>query len=161
MNIDSIIEIPLNCEIKYEYDFDKNMIRCDRFLRECMVYPANYGYIPNTLGGDGDPLDILIITNHKIDPNTIVECKVLGVLIMYDEKGIDEKIISVPSDNVDINNKSINELNDISKNILNKIEFFFKNYKKNIKGQWSNVIQYENKEYAIQLIKKYSLNHKL
>ena len=87
--VDVIVEVPYKSNMKYEMDDGK--IRLDRVLSCSMFYPGNYGYIENTLAEDGDPLDVLIIGNYKICPGSIVECKVLGALIMSDEKGLDEK----------------------------------------------------------------------
>tara|TARA_B100001094_G_scaffold272595_1_gene278519 strand:+ start:3074 stop:3550 length:477 start_codon:yes stop_codon:yes gene_type:complete len=154
MNIDAIVEIPMNSNIKYEYDKDLNMIRYNRTLKLPMVYPCNYGFIPNTLGGDGDPLDILILSENIFYPGIIINCKIIGVLLMEDEEGIDEKLIGIP--NIDINNnQNMNDLNDISEILLKKIKYFFTNYKNYDKDKWSKVYNYENKEKAIQIIHKY------
>lgn len=158
MIINAIIEIPFSSNIKYEYDENYNLLRCDRILNTSMLYPGNYGYIPNTLGGDKDPLDILVICDYSISPGIIIECKVIGVLIMEDEKGIDEKIIAIPSENVDYNSKAINELSDINLNILSKIKHFFQHYKDNEKLKWCNVSDYKSKKEAIKLIHKYTVS---
>ena len=152
MIIDSIIEIPYNTFIKYEYDMKYEKIRCDRILNTSMLYPGNYGYIPNTLAGDGDPLDILVICDYQLYPGIIIECKVIGVLIMEDEKGMDEKIISIPSDIVDPNSQYIHDLHDISQITLHKIKHFFEYYKKNDIHKWCKVDDFKTKEYAINLI---------
>ena len=95
------VEIPFNSSVKYEFDKDLNQMRCDRLLTTSMLYPGNYGYIPETLSGDGDPLDILLVCDYAIYPGTIVNVKVVGVLLTTDEKGEDEKLIAVPSNSVD------------------------------------------------------------
>jgi len=156
-NIQSIIEIPYQTCVKYEYDEKYKMLRCDRILNTSMLYPGNYGYIPNTLGGDGDPLDILVLCDYQLNPGIIIECKVIGVLLMEDEKGLDEKIIAVPSERVDSNSNFLNNLNDISPVILQKIKHFYKHYKDNDKDKWCKVNDYQTKNYAIQLIEKYSI----
>ena len=143
MNIQAVIEIPYQTCVKYEYDENYEKLRCDRILNTSMLYPGNYGYIPNTLGGDGDPLDILVLCDYQLYPGTIIECKVIGVLLMEDEKGIDEKIISVPSESVD----------------LNKIKHFFEYYKMNDKNKWCKVDDFKSKEHAIKLIQKYSIKN--
>ena len=89
-----------------------------------MLYPGNYGFIPDTLAGDGDPLDILLVCDYPIYPGVIVETKIIGVLIMEDEKGMDEKVIVVPSENIDQNYKDINELDDLPKSTIAKIKHF-------------------------------------
>ena len=118
MILEAVIEIPFGTNIKYEYDENHNLLRCDRILNTSMSYPGNYGYIPNTLGGDGDPLDILVLCDYQINPGVIIECKVLGVLLMEDEEGLDEKIIAIPSDNVDPTSKFMNQITDISPVVL-------------------------------------------
>jgi len=157
MNIQAVIEIPYQTCVKYEYDENYEKLRCDRILNTSMLYPGNYGYIPNTLGGDGDPLDILVLCDYQLYPGTIIECKVIGVLLMEDEKGIDEKIISVPSESVDLNSKFINDLNDISEIILKKIKHFFEYYKMNDKNKWCKVDDFKTKEDARNIIEKYSI----
>lgn len=161
MIIDAIIEIPYNSNIKYEYDEKYDKLRCDRIINTSMLYPGNYGYIPNTLAGDNDPLDILVLCDYSINPGIIIECKIIGVLIMKDEKGLDEKIIAIPSNNVDINSEKINNLDDIQENLLSKIYHFFQHYKDNDKNKWSEIIEYKSKIYAENLIHKYKINSKL
>ena len=131
--VDVIVEIPYNTFIKYEFDESLNKMRCDRILNTSMLYPGNYGYIPNTLAGDGDPLDILMVCDYPIYPGIIVNTKIIGVLIMEDEKGIDEKVIVVPSPEVDQNYKDVNELEDLPKVTISKIKHFFQHYKDNEK----------------------------
>ena len=156
--IDIIIEIPYNSFVKYEIDEKENKIRCDRILNTAMLYPGNYGYIPNTLAQDGDALDVLLICDYPIYPNVIIESKIIGVLIMEDEKGIDEKILAVPSNNVDPSFKYINEINDISKYNLEKIKHFFKHYKDNDDNKWSKVSDIKDSDEAYKLFQKYKLN---
>ena len=100
---DAIIEIPFNSFVKYEIDKEANRMRCDRVLHTAMAYPGNYGYFPNTLAGDGDPLDVLVISEYALHPGTIINVKIVGVLLTKDEKGSDEKIIAVPAPTVDPN----------------------------------------------------------
>ena len=108
--LDMIVEIPLNSNVKYEYDKRLNKMRCDRIISTSMLYPGNYGYIPETLSGDGDPLDILLICDYPIYPGTIINVKVIGVLITEDENGEDEKLIAVPSPSVDKNSNRIKKI---------------------------------------------------
>ena len=158
--VDVVIEIPYKSYVKYEYDEDLDKIRCDRILNTSMLYPGNYGYIPNTIAGDGDPLDILLVCEYSIYPGVVIETKVVGVLVMEDEKGLDEKLIVVPSMSVDKNFENINELDDLPRLTLEKIKHFFTHYKDNDDGKWSNVIEYKDSEYAINLLKEYSNNNK-
>ena len=156
-NIDAIIEIPYNSFIKYEYDKGKKRMRCDRILNTAMLYPGNYGYIPNTLASDGDALDILVVCDYQLKSNCIIETKILGVLIMSDEKGLDEKIIAVPANNIDLQYKDINNLYDLSSVVLTKIKHFFEHYKDNEKNKWSQVEDFKEKDYALKLIEKYKI----
>ena len=118
--LDMIVEIPRNSNVKYEYDKSLNKMRCDRIISTSMLYPGNYGYVPETLSGDGDPLDILLLCDYPIYPGTIIKVKVIGVLLTTDEKGADEKLIAVPDDSVDHSSISINSLSDIGNHVLSK-----------------------------------------
>ena len=122
---DMIVEIPRNSNVKYEFDEKLNIMRCDRIISTSMLYPGNYGYIPKTLSGDGDPLDILLMCDYPIYPGTVISVKVIGVLITTDEKGEDEKLIAVPGNNVDKSSIIIENLSDLGKHILIKIKHFF------------------------------------
>ena len=93
-------------------------MRCDRIISTSMLYPGNYGYIPETLSGDGDPLDILLLCDYPIYPGTIMKVKVIGVLLTTDEKGADEKLIAVPDDSVDHSSININSLSDIGNHVF-------------------------------------------
>lgn len=155
--VDALIEIPYNSFVKYEFDKKSNKMRCDRILNTSMLYPGNYGYIDNTLADDGDALDILVICDYPLYPGTIINTKVIGVLIMTDEKGIDEKIIAVPSHEVDQNFESVNDITDLPKYTLNKIKHFFEHYKDNEENKWVKVDKFEGKKVALQLILDYRI----
>ena len=152
-NIDIIIEIPYNSYVKYEFDYEKGYMRCDRILNTSMTYPGNYGFIPYTLSGDNDPLDAIMICDYPLFPGTIVKTKVIGVLITKDEKGLDEKIITVPSREVDNNFKDIKCLNDLPKNYSQKIKHFFEHYKDNESNKWVKVENFKDKDSALEIIK--------
>ena len=132
-------------------------MRCDRILNTSMLYPGNYGYIPNTLAKDGDALDILVVCDYPLYPGTVVSTKVVGVLMMEDEKGIDEKIIAVPAENVDPNSKYINHIKDIKTGTLRKIKHFFEHYKDNEDDKWCKVSGFNDRHTALALCNKYSL----
>ena len=152
-HIDVIVEVPYQSNMKYE--MDNGRLRLDRVLSCSMFYPGNYGYIENTLADDGDPLDAIIITDYKIVPGTIVKCKVIGALIMTDEKGLDEKIIVVPDNDVDIRYNEINNIADLGVVRLSKIKHFFENYKKIDQGKWSTVDNFIDTPKAIEIIHRY------
>tara|TARA_B100001175_G_scaffold317660_1_gene335537 strand:- start:929 stop:1411 length:483 start_codon:yes stop_codon:yes gene_type:complete len=143
-DIDMIVEIPYNSKIKYEFDNKLQKMRVDRILNTSMLYPGNYGYIPKTLSGDGDPLDVLLITEYPILPGSIIRARIIGVLLTTDEKGNDEKIIAVPTSDVDSNYENIHNLNDLSSITLKKIKHFFNHYKDNDKNKWVKVNQFDN-----------------
>jgi len=116
-----------------------------------MLYPGNYGYIPNTLSGDGDPLDILLICDYGIYPGVIVNVKVIGVLETCDEKGDDEKLIAVPSYHVDKNYNNINSLDTLGDFYKNKIKHFFEHYKDNEDSKWVTVKEFGGTDRALDI----------
>lgn len=124
---DVLIEIPKGSRNKYEYDFDLGKMRFDRMLHTSMVYPTDYGFIPETLADDGDPLDVLVISTIPFFPGCVVEVKPVGILYMSDEKGGDEKVLCMPK--ADPMVKSLNELNQVNPHLTKEIEHFFKVYK--------------------------------
>jgi inorganic pyrophosphatase len=126
-SFDVLIEIPKGSRNKYEYDFNLKKIRYDRMLFSSMMYPADYGFIPETLALDGDPLDVLVLVTEPTFPGCVMEVKPIGVFHMADEKGPDEKIICVPMSDP-IWNK-LSDLNDMNPHLLKEIEHFFQVYK--------------------------------
>ena len=153
-----IVEIPYNSFVKYEFDEKENVMRCDRVLHTAMAYPGNYGFFPNTLAGDGDPLDVLMICDYAIYPGIYVKVKIIGVLLTKDEKGDDEKIIVVPSFPVDPNYTNINDLTDLPKWTQSKIKHFFKHYKDTESNKWVQVKGFEGREKAIEIYKNSKQN---
>lgn len=139
-----VIEIPLNSNLKYEYDHHTNILKLDRVLHTSMMYPGNYGYFPNTLSGDGDPLDALLITNYPIAPGTHVSVRIIGALLTEDENGQDEKVLVVPIDSVDKHYSNITNYTDLEQIYLDKIEHFFKHYKHLESGKWVKVNGFVN-----------------
>lgn len=139
MNVEILvhIEIPKNSSVKYE--FKDNRLNVDRILHPPMVYPYNYGYIPKTLSGDGDPLDAMVITDNKIQPGSYIKCRPIGMLVTEDESGMDEKIICVPITKIDPTYKEITDMNQLPNHILKQIEFFFENYKRMENEKWVKI----------------------
>jgi inorganic pyrophosphatase len=117
-----------------------------------MFYPANYGFIPNTLGGDGDPLDALVISPFPVQAGVVFPAKVVGVFIMEDEKGIDEKIIAVPSSAVSKEYENINEIEDLPELLVSQIKYFFERYKDLEKNKWVKVQGFKSSKEAQELI---------
>ena len=145
---DIFIEISKDTNIKYEYDKDLKALRLDRVLITPMVYPENYGYFPNTMADDGDALDVILIADYTIIPGSYISVRIVGVLDMEDEEGKDYKIIAVPSSKVDKTYDYVNDITDIPSDRLNKIKFFFENYKKLDKNKQAKVISFMNKDNA-------------
>jgi inorganic pyrophosphatase len=125
--VDAFIEIPTGSQNKYEFDKEKGVFRLDRVLYSPMHYPTEYGYLEGTLANDGDPLDILVLTTFPTFPGCVISSRVIGVLIMSDDKGQDEKLLAVPVDDPRFN--QVKTLDDVSPHILEEIAHFFQVYK--------------------------------
>jgi inorganic pyrophosphatase len=125
--IEVMIEIPKGSRNKYEFDHERNVMRLDRRLFTATVYPADYGFIPDTLAEDGDPLDVLVLTSEPTFPGCYIRVRPLGVFWMRDEKGPDAKVISVIAGDPDY--EKVREINDLPKHLLDEIEHFFDVYK--------------------------------
>ena len=150
-SFDVLIEIPKGSRNKYEYDFDLKKIRFDRMLFSSMMYPADYGFIPETLALDGDPLDVLVLGGEPTFPMCVVEVKPIGVFHMADEKGPDEKVICVPvSDPVW---SRLNDLSDMNQHTLKEIEHFFQVYK-DLEKKRVDVGGWGDASKAIEIFKK-------
>ena len=150
-----LIEIPQESGlVKYEIG-DNGLLMVDRFLSPILQlqYPCNYGAIPETLGGDGDPVDVLVWTPYKLVPMSVIEVRPVAVLEMDDEKGGDEKIICVPIEESLPDWDYIQEFGDLPPELIMKIEYFFKNYKKLEKDKWVKVKGWGEKDTAIELIR--------
>lgn len=124
---DVLIEIPKGSRNKYEYDFKLKKVRYDRMIFSSMMYPADYGFIPETLALDGDPLDVLVLVTEPTFPGCVMEVKPIGVFHMADEKGPDEKVICVPVSDPVWNR--LGDLSDVNGHLIKEIEHFFKVYK--------------------------------
>ena len=149
--VNAIIEIPVGTKNKYEVDKENGRVKLDRVLYSAMTYPAEYGYIEDTLAGDGDPLDILVISSEPSFPGCIVPVRVIGYLEMYDNGKEDMKMISVVD--VDPRYKEIEKLEDLSSFTLQEIKNFFENYKV-LQNMEVIVKDYHGKEEALQEIEK-------
>ncbi|AZL16414.1 inorganic diphosphatase [Rickettsiales endosymbiont of Stachyamoeba lipophora] len=150
-----IIEIPMSSQpIKYEMDKDSGALFVDRFLQTSMLYPCNYGFIPNTLSGDGDPADVLVITRIPVMPGSVIKARAIGVLMMEDESGIDEKILAVPVTKLDSYYENVKSYQDLPKIFLDQINHFFEHYKDLEKGKWVKITGWESAEHAKEIITK-------
>jgi len=147
--INVIIEIPKDAEpVKYEVDKASGAIFVDRVLSTPMRYPCNYGYVPNTLGGDGDPLDALVILPLPLVPGAVIRCRPVGVLRMTDEAGSDEKLVVVPISKVFAGYAHIEDIKQVSAHWLERIGHFFEHYKDLEKGKWVKVDGWDGAEGA-------------
>lgn len=152
--INVFIEIPQGVSVKYELNKESGVIFVDRFLYTEMAYPFNYGFIPNTLSGDGDPADVLVLSSRPVVPGVVIPSRPIGMLEMEDEAGRDSKIIAVPLPKVDPKFASYNDVLDIPEEIKEQITYFFENYKKKEPGKWVKVKGWKGKKEALEEIKK-------
>ena len=144
-----IIEISMNGDpIKYEVDKESGCIFVDRFMNTAMHYPTNYGYIPQTIAGDGDPVDVLVITPVPLPPGVVVPCRALGILKMEDEGGVDGKVLAVPTDKILPLYARWKSLEDLNPTRLKSIEHFFEHYKDLDPGKWVKVLGWDGVEAA-------------
>ncbi|RTE65879.1 inorganic diphosphatase [Amphritea opalescens] len=148
-DINVIIEIPADSDpVKYEIDKDSDAIFVDRFMAAPMFYPANYGYINNTLADDGDALDVLVVTPYPVVPGSVIRCRPVGVLNMTDEAGEDAKLVAVPHDKLSKAYKDVQDVNDLPDILLARIKHFFENYKGLEEGKWVKVEGWEGVDAA-------------
>lgn len=135
-----IIEIPANADpIKYEVDKETGSLFVDRFMATAMFYPANYGYVNNTLSSDGDPVDVLVPTPYPLQPGSVIRCRPVGVLKMTDEAGGDAKVVAVPHTKLSKEYNHIKDVNDLPALLKAQIQHFFESYKALEAGKWVKV----------------------
>lgn len=147
--VNVIIEIPMNAEpVKYEVDKESGAIFVDRVLTTPMRYPCNYGYIPRTLSGDGDPADVLVVIPLPLIPGSVIRVRPIGMLSMEDEAGEDTKLIAVPIDKTYSAYAHIRKLEDVVESTRERIRHFFEHYKDLEKGKWVKVRGWEGVEAA-------------
>jgi inorganic pyrophosphatase len=148
-NVNVIIEIPMRGEpVKYEVDKETGALFVDRFMTTSMHYPTNYGYIPQTLSEDGDPVDVLVLSPLPLVSGSVIRCRPIGMLKMTDEAGVDAKLLAVPLDKIAPMYKEVKTHKDIPSHILDSIEHFFSHYKDLEKGKWVKVEGWEGPEVA-------------
>lgn len=144
-----VIEIPANHNpIKYEVDKDADAIFVDRFVATPMFYPANYGYIPQTLSEDGDALDVLVVSPYPVMPGSVIRSRAVGVLNMSDESGPDAKLIAVPHSKLTRLYDEVKEISDLPDLLIQQIKHYFENYKALEAGKWVKVIGWDNADAA-------------
>lgn len=150
--VKAIIEISCGSNIKYEVEKESGALVLDRVMHSAMYYPANYGFVNQTLSQDGDPADILILTEYPMQEGSVTNCRLVGVLIMEDESGIDEKLLAVPTSKIDPTFDEIKDLGDIPKHTLAKIKNFFETYKMLEPNKWVKVQGFQDKDAATKIL---------
>ena len=149
-NIDVFIEISKNSHIKYEYDKEKKALICDRILHTPLKYQFNYGFIPDTLSEDNDPIDVVVIMEDELMPGCYVNCRLLGLLETKDDSGVDPKLIMCPSKKIDPSYTNYKNIYDINSSTKEKIKYFFTHYK-DLENKKVEIGEFRDKEEAIQI----------
>ena len=151
--VNVVIEVPIGGEpIKYEMDKAAGALFVDRFLYTAMRYPGNYGFIPHTLSGDGDPCDVIVANTRAIIPGAVMPCRIVGVLLMEDESGVDEKLIAVPAAKLTRRYEMIANYTDLPEITLKQIEHFFEHYKDLEPGKWVKILRWGDKAEAEKVV---------
>ncbi|MUG08754.1 inorganic diphosphatase [Commensalibacter melissae] len=151
-DINVVIEIPKGSKVKYEVDKESGAVFVDRIVFTPMAYPAAYGFIPNTLAADGDPIDMLVLIPEAVVPGCVIRARPIGVLKMEDESGMDEKVICVPHDKIHPLYSKIHEVSELPEITRQEIEHFFTHYKDLEKGKWVKIQGWDNQAKACELI---------
>ncbi len=142
-DVNVVIEVPIGGEpIKYEMDKASGALVVDRFLYTAMRYPGNYGFIPHTLSRDGDPCDVIVANTRAIIPGAVMSCRIVGVLLMEDEAGGDEKLVAVPSSWLTKRYDAVQDYRDLPEITLQQIEHFFANYKALEPNKWVKIVRW-------------------
>lgn len=154
-DVNAIIEVGLGSDpIKYEMDKESGALFVDRFMHTAMHYPVNYGFIPHTLSEDGDPVDVMVLGTHPIMPMAVVRVRPVGVMVMEDEGGQDEKILAVPVDKLHPYYSNITSWRDVRPILIGQIQHFFEHYKDLEKGKWVKVHHWGEADEAADMIRK-------
>ena len=152
-DINVVIEVPVGGEpIKYEMDKASGTLFVDRFLYTPMRYPGNYGFVPHTLSADGDPIDVLVCNTRAIVPGAVINCRPVGVLVMEDDGGGDEKVIAVPSNQITLRYERIQTVKDLPDITLQQIQHFFQHYKDLEPGKWVKIKDWGDADLAKSMI---------
>jgi len=153
-DLNAVIEIPQGGEpVKYELDKDSGALMVDRFLHTAMFYPGNYGFIPHTLADDGDPMDVMVVGPTPVVPGAVIRCRPIGVLMMVDEKGADEKILAVPVDQLHPFYRDVDSWRSLPNILTEQIAHFFAHYKDLEKGKSTEIVRWADMEEAADLIR--------
>ena len=152
-DVNVLIEIPQGgVPVKYELDKASGALRVDRFLNTAMFYPGNYGFIPHTLSGDGDPVDVIVVVPSPVVAGAIIRVRPVGALLMQDEDGDDEKVIAVPVDKLHPFYEGVRSYKDLPSTLTDQIAHFFQHYKDLEKGKWVTIVNWVGTERAEKMI---------
>ena len=152
-DVNVVIEVPIGgAPIKYEMDKESGALQVDRFLYTSMRYPGNYGFIPHTLSGDGDPCDVLVANTRAITPGAIMSCRLVGVMLMQDEAGGDEKLIAVPAHRLTQRYDHVANYMDLPEITIRQIEHFFAHYKDLEPGKWVKILRWGDADEARRMV---------
>ena len=152
-DINVIIEVPLGADpVKYEMDKESGAIFVDRFLHTAMFYPCNYGFIPHTMADDGDPVDVLVVGRVPVIPGAVLRARPVGMLLMKDEKGMDEKVMAIPVDELHPYYRNVSSYRDLPKILIDQIQHFFAHYKDLEEGKWVEVERWAEADEAYRMI---------
>ncbi|MBX2855551.1 MAG: inorganic diphosphatase [Rhodobacteraceae bacterium] len=154
-DVNVVIEIPGGAgasPVKYEIDKDSGAVLVDRIVSTSMIYPCNYGFVPNTLHADGDPTDVLVRCNYPLVPGSVIRCRPVGVLKMEDDGGMDDKLLAVPAEKVDPFQADIQDISDLPEREIERIKHFFERYKDLEPGKWVKVIGWGDKAEAEKIL---------
>lgn len=146
--VNVFVEIPQGSSIKYEFDKESGLIFVDRFLYTAFSYPFNYGFVPGTKADDGDPVDVLVLSDKSVAPGTVIPSVPIGMLEMEDEEGIDTKVIAVPTVKVDPFYGVWKDIGDVPQALKDKMKHFFEHYKELEPGKWVKIKDWKNKAAA-------------
>ena len=150
--VNVVVEIPRGSNVKYEIDEETGFVFVDRFLYTPTYYPFNYGFIPQTRGEDGDPLDTLVVTEEPVFPMSVIRSRPIGVLMMEDEKGPDAKIVAVPARHVDPNYSGVDSIEQLPEFTRRQIEHFFQHYKESEPDKFVKMGGWQDQRHAKDLI---------
>lgn len=154
-DINVIIEVPHGGHpVKYELDKASGTLFVDRFMHTAMHYPCNYGFVPHTLSDDGDPIDVLVVSRIPVVPGSVIRSRPIGVLMMHDEAGQDEKILAVPVKKLNPYYKDVHDYTDMPDILLQRITHFFEHYKDLEEGKWVKIDGWQDADKARELIVK-------
>ena len=151
-DINVIIEVPRGSSVKYELDKESGAVFVDRFLFTPMAYPCDYGFVPNTLADDGDPIDVLVVGDAQLAPGVVIRARPVGVLVMEDDGGKDEKILAVPHSKMTSMYDHIKTYEDLPQILRDQIKHFFEHYKDLEPGKWVKIEDWDGPDRAMQMI---------